>query len=322
MQNISHAAERMQRIPAGISLSPFGWAPLTETLKLLFNLTSFYPHQISAFNSTIPSILEILNKIQLQTPILQSPVNQLINALLNLDLLSKGPETPQYDTSSSFFPNQDPNANVSRLVRILDSAIRTSKEEILETTAVPLITLLRRTYDLAPLSVKRHMQSTLLPSNDERAQPLGRSDTLASCLLRLSTSAVAPNVREGVSSLLFEMSDKDTTSFVRNVGYGFAAGFLMTHNLSVPDNTLKKEGRSEDAGARLTSIDGKEINPVTGQRRDMEPQDAGPEMTDDEKEREAEKLFVLFERLKATGVVNVVNPVQQALQEGRFEEVD
>lgn len=312
----------MDSSPAGNSPSPLGWTPLTETLKLLFNLTSFYPHQIPAFNCTISSILAILKNIQLQTPVLQSPVTQLINALLNLDLLGKGSEIVQSGTPSTFFPDLDANTNVSRLVTILDTAIRTSREELLETTAIPLITLLRRTYDLAPSSVKTHIQMTLLPSNEERAQPLGKSDTLASCLLRLSTSAVAPNLREGISSLLFEISNKDATSFVRNVGYGFAAGFLMTHNLPVPNNALKCEDGSEDPGGSLTTIDGKEINPVTGQRRDMEPQDPGPEMTDEEKEREAERLFVLFEKLKATGVVNVVNPVDQALQEGRFEEVD
>ena len=44
-------------------------------------------------------------------------------------------------------------------------------------------------------------------------------------------------------------------------------------------------------------------------------------MTTEEAEREAERLFVLFERLNATGVVNVKNPVQQAMEEGRFEEL-
>ena len=295
---------------------------MTETLKLLFNLTSFYPHQIPAFNRTISPILAILKNIQLQTPVLQSPVTQLINALLNLDLLEKAYEVDPKGKTTSFFPSLDPNITVSRLVAILDTAIRTTREEVLETTAIPLITLLRRAYSLAPSSTKSHMQSTLLPSNEERDQPLGQSDTLASCLLRLSTSAVAPNVREGISSLLFELSDKDATSFVRNVGYGFAAGFLMTHNLHIPKNALKGEQGSKDPGGRLNTIDGKEINPVTGQRRDMESQDLGPEMTDEEKEREAERLFVLFERLKATGIVNVVNPVGQASQEGRFEEVD
>lgn len=75
----------------------------------------------------------------------------------------------------------------------------------------------------------------------------------------------------------------------------------MTHNLPVPTG-LKNDGKtpsstqSEDPGAKLTLVDGLEINPVTGQRKDMEPVDPGPEMTDEEKEREAEKLFVLFER--------------------------
>ncbi|CAF9910372.1 MAG: hypothetical protein ALECFALPRED_006578 [Alectoria fallacina] len=321
-ENISREAEQIDITSASSSPSPLGWAPLTETLKLLFNLTSFYPHRIPAFTRTISPILAILKTIQLQAPVLQPPVSQLINALLNLDLLGREPETAQNGKASSFFPNLDPNTNVSRLVTILDIALRTSREELLEITAVPLITLLRRTCDLAPISVKTHMQSVLLPSNEERAQPLGKSDTLASRLLRLSTSAVAPNVREGVSILLFELSNKDATSFVRNVGYGFAAGFLMTHNLLVPNNALQGEDGIEDPGRRLTTVDGKEINPITGQRRDMEPQNPGPEMTYEEKEREAEKLFVLFERLKATGIVNVVNPVEQALQEGRFEEVD
>lgn len=321
-ENISHEAEELVRSPPSKALSPLGWAPLTEALKLLFNLTSFYPNRIPAFNRTICPILAILKNVPLQAPILQPPVTQLINTLLNLDLLEKESENAQNGRPSSFFPDSDPNTNVSRLVEILDTAIRTSREELLETTAIPLITLFRRTYELAPSSVKMHMQSTLLPSNEERAQPLGKSDTLASRLLRLSTSAVAPNLREGISSLLFEISNKDATSFVRNVGYGFAAGFLMTHNLPVPDNALNGENGSEDLGGRLTTIDGKEINPITGQRRDMEPEDPGPEMTDEEKEKEAERLFVLFERLKATGVVNVVNPVEHALQEGRFEEVD
>ena len=63
------------------------------------------------------------------------------------------------------------------------------------------------------------------------------------------------------------------------------------------------------------------VNPITGQRLDAEPTLDIPKMTTEEAEREAERLFVLFERLNATGVVNVKNPVQQAMEEGRFEEL-
>ena len=44
------------------------------------------------------------------------------------------------------------------------------------------------------------------------------------------------------------------------------------------------------------------------------------EMTEEEKEIEAEKLFVLFERLNKLGV-RVENPVQAAQQSGKFEEL-
>jgi hypothetical protein len=64
-----------------------------------------------------------------------------------------------------------------------------------------------------------------------------------------------------------------------------------------------------------------EVNPITGQRLDKEEQVQVEEMTQEEKEREAERLFVLFERLKATGVMNVENPVEAAYRSGRIEEL-
>lgn len=311
---------------------------MSETLKLLFNLAQYYPQQSPNFAKSVPYVLKILNRITLPSPPLQPPLTYLINSLLNLDLES--------GSNKPLFPRSDEKCNVNRLTCILDIAVRTYKEEQLETLATPLLTLLRRVYELAPPSVAAHMKTLLLPSNEERAQPLGHSDTLAAWLLRLSTSPVAPNIRESISSLMFELSDKDATSFVRNVGYGFASGFLMTHDLPVPENALEgwSTGGSgstgiEDLGERVTNVDGNEINPVTGQRRDMEPGPPGPEMTDAEKEREAEKLFVLFERLvtsrgpydgnlliflrlKANGVINVENPVARAVREGRFEELE
>jgi len=44
------------------------------------------------------------------------------------------------------------------------------------------------------------------------------------------------------------------------------------------------------------SGNGKRINPITGQLLDTEEGVETDEMTEEEKEREAEKLFVLFER--------------------------
>lgn len=267
---------------------------LSETLKLVFNLTQYYPGQISAFSESITHVLNMISHIQLPKPPLQPPLTYLINSLINLNLEN---DTFLDPSSNPLFPASDRNRHVTHLIKILDISIRHYKEDELEMLAPPLVTLLRKIYFVAPSPVQHYIQTSLLPSIDERAQPLGQSDSLPSRLLRLSTSPVAPNLRESVSSMLFECSDQDPTTFVRNVGYGFASGFLLTHNLVVPESSLMAGGDdAEDPGERLTRVDGLEINPVTGQRKDKEPTDSGPAMTDEEKEIEAEKLFVLFER--------------------------
>ena len=240
----------------------------------------------------------------------------MINALLNLDLPGQETTDDEGHTASPLFPAAKPACNTQRLIIILDKGIRSEEDvEKLEANATPIISVLRRINAIAPPAARQSMKDELLPSSEDRTQPLGRSDTLSSRLLRLTTSPAAPKLKEQISYLLFELSDSDALTFTRNVGYGYAAGFLMTHNIPAPESL-------KTLGDEVTTVNGQEINPITGQRRDMEPEDTGPEMTDEEKEREAEKLFVLFERLKATGVVNVVNPVEQAPRDARFEEVD
>jgi hypothetical protein len=43
-------------------------------------------------------------------------------------------------------------------------------------------------------------------------------------------------------------------------------------------------------------------------------------MTEEEKEREAEKLYTLFDRMERTGIMSTENPVNKARQEGKFED--
>lgn len=141
----------------------------------------------------------------------------------------------------------------------------------------------------------------LVPAH-ERDVPLGQSKSLGAKLLRLmNTSTIA--VRECISTLLYTISGTPE-KFVENVGYGHAIGFLTAHGLT----------------PKLANTHGGvEINPVTGQNRANEP--SFDEMSDDEKEREAEKLFVLFQRLKKNGVINVQDPIQEAVDSGRFQEM-
>ena len=120
-----------------------------------------------------------------------------------------------------------------------------------------------------------------------------------------------PNLilRDTIAILYFDMSDFDPNTLIDNIGYGFAAGFLSTLPLH---------------GASLPSLSATHTNPITGQfiaaeeeARNLQGK-SETEMTDEEKEREAERLFVLFDRLNKTGVIKVKNPAREVQEVGRM----
>jgi hypothetical protein len=300
MQKLSrHAEQAVNPKPTGPAGQ--GNMAMMETLKLLFNATSIRTDQAAKFKPAVAPIFRILNYTDIPSPPLQPPVTLLVNALANLDIDDK-------DTQAA-----ETNSAVAKLISILAQAIQGYPSTELDTTAVPLLTVLRKINEAAPPDLRDSMKARLLPDDKERDQPLGKSSSLASQLLRLTTSSGMLNLSEAISGLMFELSNKDATEYVKNVGYGYAAGYLMTHKIPIPEGA-----KSQSSGESSNHVP---INPITGQRLDKEPDIKLPNMTREEKEREAERLFVLFERLKATGVVNVKNPVEVASDAGRIEEL-
>ena len=93
------------------------------------------------------------------------------------------------------------------------------------------------------------------------------------------------------------------------VGYGNVAGFLFNKGImSAPP--------ASGHGPPATTPDGTPINPITGVAQKQE--DPEPQMTEEEKEREAEKLFVLFDRLERSGALPPTqNPIRKAIAEGK-----
>lgn len=294
---------------------------LVETSKLMFNITYYYPDLTPEFTPAIEPLISLILNHPLPNPPLQPPINYILNALLNLDLGAADKRTPMGPAprSSPLFPYSSPESVADRLCSIFYKAIVAMPESELDQAAAPLCTLLRRQYELAYPQMKEWMRMILLPKARDRDKPLGQGETMAARMLRLSCAPGLPTLRENVSGLLFEMSDKDASKFVKNIGYGFASGFLMNNNIEIPSNAAEASSIASDGSTEP----GAEYNPITGQRYSEEEKQAPkePEMSQEEKEREAERLFVLFERLKATGVVDVKNPVQEAIEKGRFEEL-
>lgn len=255
---------------------------LIETLKLMFNVTHFCKARVDTFAPAIPHILTLLTKRNFEpSKPLDGPFSPLVNSLVNLELDKK-------EAQAFLFPETGPQTLVAeRLVEILDLATKHHSENELEQTVTPLVSVLRLVYDAAPSEVKAFIRGKLLPAADDRQKVLGRGETLPARLLRNSTNALAPQLREAISHFMFEMSDKDASKFVDNVGYGYASGFLFQNNIPVPKNAT--DGDENGTSSRP-------VNPVTGQFLDQESGPGLPEMTEEEKEREAERLFVLFER--------------------------
>jgi hypothetical protein len=85
-----------------------------------------------------------------------------------------------------------------------------------------------------------------------------------------------------------------------HVGYGNVAGFLFHRGLlnALPLSSM----------APLVTPSGDVINPITGV---IQGTHGDVEMTEEEKEKEAEKLFTLFERLEKKGVENPIKKFAQ-----------
>lgn len=262
---------------------PMEQMALAETLKLLFNITHYCKDKASSFSPAVPHIVTLLRDSTPQpAKPLDPPIGSLINALLNLNLGTT-------EIAASFYPDNEPTSFSDRLLDLLKRSSKAYNDEDLETNVTPLIGVIRAVHEYAPELVKTSIRKQLLPTETDRNEVLGKGTSIPSWLLKNSTNPLTPHLRETISDLLFEMSDKDPTTFVNNVGYGFASGFLFNRNLPVPDT---EAGSSSDVGGGAS----RPINPVTGQFLDREQHPDLPEMTEEEQEQEAERLFVLFER--------------------------
>jgi hypothetical protein len=73
-------------------------------------------------------------------------------------------------------------------------------------------------------------------------------------------------------------------------------------------------GANAAAAGPATAPDGRPINAITGLVQTQESAGAD-EMTEEEREAEAERLFALFDRLERTGALPPErNPIRQAIQ--------
>ncbi|KAG2130462.1 guanine nucleotide exchange factor [Suillus bovinus] len=181
----------------------------------------------------------------------------------------------------------------------------TSLDEIV----CPLVILITR-FCLGDDDAKTRIRQWLVPEDLDRTHPLEkRADLLGRCL-RLLASVYHSRLKDSMGEMLYAMCDSNATSLAGYFGYGNVAGFLFHKGVvSAPPVSVT-------SGAPPITASGLPINPITGT---IEHPSETIDMTDEEKEREAEKLFVLFDRLEKTGALPPSqNPYRKAFQEGKM----
>ncbi|KAG1753313.1 guanine nucleotide exchange factor [Suillus lakei] len=181
----------------------------------------------------------------------------------------------------------------------------TSLDEIV----CPLVLLITR-FCLGDDDAKTRIRRWLVPENLDRTHPLEkRADLLGRCL-RLLASVYHSRLKDSMGEMLYAMCDSDATTLAGYFGYGNVAGFLFHKGV------VSAPPVSTASGAPPTTASGLPINPITGT---VEHPSEAVDMTDEEKEHEAEKLFVLFDRLEKTGALPPSqNPYRKAFQEGKM----
>ncbi|KAF8603417.1 hypothetical protein BDV93DRAFT_523195 [Ceratobasidium sp. AG-I] len=164
----------------------------------------------------------------------------------------------------------------------------------------PVAVLLTRL--VGDVGARARVSAVIFPADLDRSSPLEKKDDFLGRCIRLMTSVYHHTLKDAIGEMLFTICGSDGQALSAAIGYGNSAGFLYNKGIMAPPPA---------------SAGGEDVNPITGT---TEPQ-SGPnlsEMTDEEKEREAERLFVLFDRMERMGMAK--NPIREAYQSGRFQD--
>ncbi|TPX33889.1 hypothetical protein SmJEL517_g03312 [Synchytrium microbalum] len=286
---------------------------LGEIFKVVFNIVSAFEtaedpaqkpivqrttqDQIDAFQTLVYYVAQYVKAIKIPSPPLSPPLTTAIHALMNVTSLF---------WKEAYFASKD----YSVLIRVLDLLEHTLALQMLvkgegegdenpgwETDLPPVFILLTR-MTRAEEGARKMIRGRLTPESIDRKKHLNEGHSITNYMIRFMTSITLPHVRETACELLFASFNESPQDLVAYTGLGHAAGFLVQRGLM--PSTLPSTSAS-------SSSDTMEVDPVTGEiKRDEDAEEAWNNMTDEEREQEAEKMFMLFDKLNKTGIIQVL----------------
>lgn len=190
--------------------------------------------------------------------------------------------------------------------------VKRESTDTLDDLLSPVVVLITRLC-AADETCRTRVRQFIVPDDLDRTSPLEeRSDILGRCL-RLMGSVYHARLKDSIGEMLYAACDHNASVLSAFFGYGNVAGFLFNKGVM----TAPPADSSSSIEAPTSTASGAAINPITGTT--VQPKSTGPEMTEEEKEREMDKLLVLFDRLEKTGALpKDQNPIRKAIHEGKF----
>ncbi|KAI0075397.1 hypothetical protein K474DRAFT_1599783 [Panus rudis PR-1116 ss-1] len=191
--------------------------------------------------------------------------------------------------------------------------VKKDADSTLDDTACPLVLLIGKLCS-ADENTRRRMRQWVIPDDLDRTSPLETRADLLGRLLRLLSCVHHPRLKDATGEMLYSICDSDASTLASFVGYGNVAGFLF--NKGIMSAPPPPSSSSSSSIPPTTTPNGVPIDPITGVAQVEKPP---LDMTDEEKEAEAEKLFVLFDRLEKSGAIPPSqNPIRKAIAEGKL----
>ncbi|XP_074519199.1 chaperone Ric-8A isoform X2 [Halichoeres trimaculatus] len=295
--------------PAAAPISLEASQRIIEILKILFNITysahrqepseedaSLYRHLVAILR------LCLMRKCMLSddTDELQSHTVNLLSALplQCLDVLLTPPQ--QTDSQQSQSANMDcVHILLLFMERRLESGDRV-KEKL-----TPVLNLLTESCR-AHRETRRYVRKHILPPLRDVSHRPEDGSTVKSRLIRLMTH-LDTDLKHCAADLIFVLCKENVRRFVKYTGYGNAAGLLATRGLlggqtsvTLRSDTQYSSDSDSDTEEYLQVKD--RVNPVTG-RVEAEQPDPMEGMTEEEKEEEAKRLIMLFNKLSRDKII-------------------
>ncbi|XP_070707867.1 chaperone Ric-8A [Pempheris klunzingeri] len=151
---------------------------------------------------------------------------------------------------------------------------------------------------------RHYIRKQILPPLRDASQRPEEGTTVKSRLIRLMTH-LDTDLKYCAADFIFVLCKENVSRFVKYTGYGNAAGLLATRGLLGGQGTHCTDGQySSDSDSETEEYRQVKdrINPVTG-RVETEQPDPMEGMTEEEKNEEAKRLIMLFNKLSRDSII-------------------